>query len=172
MKTAKTKANYSAKDLSYMKKTFTVFTILFPAVLTLSLLENFFTSKRSWKVQAVEFCVEWWQTAKILFGGTGYDYSIEIADYSFKLEAKKNKFDVKVAQELAYVFSRYNLYFSKTSGVIRYNTDDVQMKITQTGKDSFVLFYDKFKWGKRLTFTAKYSMTAEQLLTVVKVLER
>lgn len=173
MKTAKTKANYSAKDLSHMKKTFTIFTILFPAVLTLSLLENFFTSNRSWKVQVVEFCVEWWQTAKILFGGKGYDYSIEIADYSFKVDCKRNKFDYEVAQAVVGWYGRYNLYFGKVlNPSLNYRDDDTTLKVSQVGADSFKLYYDQFRWSKSIKFNSSYLMTKEQVITMIKHLEK
>ena len=154
-----------------MKKTFAIFTILFPAVLTLSLLENFFISNRSWKVQVVEFCVEWWQTAKILFGGTGYDYSIEIADYSFKIDAKRSNFDTDVALAVAGKFSRYGLYFGKQTSSINYNQHDQYFSIEQHGKDSFSLYYDNGAWT-RIKFNSDYKMTKEQILILIKHCEK
>lgn len=170
----KDKSDYTAKDLKDIRKRVALFTIFGPFLIAYALADNHFSpSYSSWKSVIIEYFVELWQAIKLVSGGKAYDYSIEIADYDFKQKAKKHKFDVKVASELANKFSRYNLYFSKVNSAINYSGgEDVEMKITQTGKDSFELYYYKFTWGKNITFTSKYSMTAEQLLTVVEGLKK
>lgn len=170
----KTKHDYSKKDLKDIKKRVVLFTIFTPFLLIFALVENYFTpTKYSWKSVVIDFFVELWQAIKLVCGGKAYDWSIEIADYDFKQKAKKHKFDVTVATKLANKFYKHNLYFSKASTAINYRgSDNVEMKITQTDKDSFKLYYYKFTWGKNITFTSKYSMTAEQLLTVVEGLEK
>lgn len=170
----KDKTDYSKKDLKDIKKRVILFTIFSPFLLAFGLVENYFTpTQYSWKSVIIDFFVELWQAIKLVCGGKAYDYSIEISEYDFKQKAKKHKFDVTVATELANKFYKHNLYFSKQQTAINYRgSDDVEMKITQTGKDSFKLYYYKFTWGKNITFTSKYSMTKEQLLTVVKTLEK
>lgn len=172
-KSFKTKADYKRKEMKNIRKRVALFTIFAPFLLAYAVIENHFSpTKYSWKSVVIDFCVELWQAIKLVCGGKAYDYSVEISNYDFKQKAKKHKFDLAVATELADKFYKHNIRFSKQETAINYRgSDDVEMKITQTDKDSFKLYYYKFTWGKNITFTSNYSMTAEQLLTVVKTLK-
>lgn len=170
-KSFRTKSDYNAKDLKRMKKAFVLFTVFFPIFLILSALETRFSFGKSFRIGLLEFCVEWWQVTKLIFGGKTYDYSIEFAEMNFKQRVKREKVDMDVAMAVVGIFGRHHLWFGSSRTSINFSYEDHRLEVEQLGKDNFKVYYNNGKWNG-FEICSEYQLTKEQTITAIKSFSR
>lgn len=173
----KTKADYTKHDIKRMTKRFIVFTVAMPVVYPLALLEKFFTnSKESFSIFTLKFADDWYQTLKLLLGGTEKDNSIKIADIEFNQKVRKSKIDKRVVKLMLEVIgSRYFIYFGKKEISYFWSSEsgESRIKIREHSENQFELVYQKYlNWGSKYFHNKNSYMTFEELEFLLKDLEK
>lgn len=159
-----------------MKKKALLYIVGSPVFYLYGLAENHFSFGKSIRGYTLDFCYEYLNGWRILFGKDYVDKSIEVGIYEYKLKAKKAKFDLDVAMEMKKLFRAWNINFNKKKRSLKYNYScgygDIHLSIKQIGKDEFtVKYYNDSSWNNRRSLSTDYIFNKEEVISMIRLIK-
>lgn len=159
-----------------MKKKASLYIILTPFIYLYGLAENHFNFSNSVRGYTLEFIYEYLNAWKILFGKEYKDNSVKVAEFEYKLKAKKAKFNLDIAMEMKKQYGTWSIRFDKKERKINYSRSsdygDVQLTIKQICNDQFNLkYYNDTGWNKKRDLQTDYIFTKQEAIDTIQMIK-
>jgi len=159
-----------------MKKRAVLYILGSPFIYLYGLAENHFSFGKSIRGYSLDFCYEYFNGWRILFGKEYKDKSIEVGLYEYKLKAKKAKFDLDIALLMEELYRKWDIGFDKKKRSLRYNYScgygDVYLSIKQIGRDEFtVKYYDDSGWNRKKSLSTDYIFSKEEVIATIRTIK-
>lgn len=159
-----------------MKKLAFVVILGTPLLYIYGLLENHFSFNNSVRGYSFEFYKNWLNAWRILFGKKDVDYSVEINNYEFKVQAKKAKIDVELVMFMKELYGTWSIKLDRKRNKLIYSVEQAYgyktINIIQVRTDHFKLNYmNDSAWNASVWLNSDYLLTKEQVIDIIKYLE-
>ena len=157
-----------------MKKRALLYIVGSPFIYLYGLAENHFSFGKSIRGYTLDFCYEYLNGWRILFGKEYKDNSIKVGEY--KLKAKKAKFDLDIALLMEELYRKWDIRFEKKKRSLRYNYScgygDIYLNIKQIDKDEFtVRYYDDSSWNRKRSLSTDYIFSKEEVIATIRTIK-
>lgn len=159
-----------------MKKKAALYIILTPFIYLYGLAENHFNFSNSVRGYTLEFIYEYVNAWKILFGKEYKDNSVKIAEFEYKLKAKKAKFNLDIAIEMKKLYGSWSIRFDKKERKLTYNWSSdygsTHLSIRQIDNDQFnVNYYNDTGWNRDRKLITEYIFTKEDVISTIQTIK-
>lgn len=159
-----------------MKKKASLYIILTPFIYLYGLAENHFNFSNSVRGYTLEFIYEYLNAWKILFGKEYKDNSVKVAEFEYKLKAKKAKFNLDIAIEMKKLYGSWSIRFDKKERKLTYNWSSdygsTNLSIRQIDNNQFnVSYFNDSGWNKDRKLITEYIFSKEDVISTIQTIK-